>query len=291
MKPKSIIYALAALALSCASVWANTPAEWDPNVPAPSDRLRMDAVSQCVALPENEPVNEGYAAYFTIDSGSPVQSLTAKGLPDGVSIDATTYSLKGAPTKPGIYHAVMTAVNMNKFEFSLVLKFNVGKVEEPEYVDELYLDERFGEMTVGCALYEMVGDDYSSKWPGGSDSQTFSISGLPTGIKTTTEKYSSNYGEYSYSGTTYMAKGVATAAGRYLVAAKSDGKYIEGKTVVNSYSNKSQFELIVNGAESNYYTVQVGKGDGTVTGGGCVVAAGKTFSTTATPAKNSVFAG
>ena len=132
MKPKSIIYALAALALSCASVWANTPAEWDPNMSAPSDRLRMDAIGDCVLLSENEAVNTAYAAYFTIDSGSPVKSFTAQGLPPGVSVDATTYSLKGTPTKPGIYHAVITAINMNKFEFSLVLKFNVGDIEEPD---------------------------------------------------------------------------------------------------------------------------------------------------------------
>ena len=294
MIPKSMICALAALALSCASVWADTPAEWAPNVPAPSDRLRMDAVSQCVALPENEPVNEGYAAYFTIDSGSPVNTFTAQGLPPGVSIDATTYALKGAPTKPGIYHAVITAINMNKFEFSLVLKFNVGDVEEPEYVDDLYLGETFKEMTVGSALDYGLGmsstANYSYDGVSYSYTSTFSISGLPAGLKTRTEKHSSpNHTEIMH-----FANGVATAAGRYLVSATSTYKSVEkgnGKTMTDSWDQSSQVEVIVNGAESKYYTVQVGKGDGTVTGGGCVVAAGKTFNTTATPAKNSVFAG
>jgi hypothetical protein len=59
----------------------------------------------------NGAVGVAYAAAVGATGGTPPYAFTASGLPDGVSIDATTGGISGTPTRPGSFSANVTVTD------------------------------------------------------------------------------------------------------------------------------------------------------------------------------------
>lgn len=69
----------------------------------------LDIPEPSVVVARGVAVDSAYGAYFTVFSGSPVKSASAKGLPAGVEMVATAdgYVFSGIPTKAGVYDAAL----------------------------------------------------------------------------------------------------------------------------------------------------------------------------------------
>ena len=280
-----------------ASAGSTIPTNWVASVKAADDVLRItDALgtNKCFTLSKGVDVNTAYGAYFTIESGSTVTKLTASGLPSGVSVDAGKYALKGKPAKDGIYYATITAANKNKFEFSRVIKFKVGDAAEIAEKDELGIGGIFSNLTVGRMFdRELLGSAYRSNDGITNSTSTFTVSGIPAGLKKYVDTSSGKSPSGSWSATINELYGLCTTPGMYLVKASSSQKMTAGGKTLSSTNLESVVVAVVQGAESKYVEVKVAPGAeglGTVSGGGVVVA-GKTFTTKATPSKGYVFAG
>ena len=136
-------------------------------VPVKEDYLRDIIVEPEISdLEVKDPVD----ADVTAESES-AYTLSATGLPPGITFNAKAGLLSGAPTKKGVYNIVFKATNANGYSYTKVVTVNVGGSDVAD-TDEIGMDLDFLEgLVVGESLdHETIGIP------------KLSVTGLPNGI-------------------------------------------------------------------------------------------------------------
>lgn len=127
---------------------------------------------------EESEVSQGGECFSAVvsvaDLAYPVR-FTAKNLPAGLKINASTGEIYGVPTKPGAYTVTVTVKSVlnSKSTATLVLPITVAN-----YVDELIpVQDSYGAFRVGVKVYRELADV----------AEGCAVSGLPTGLKFATK--------------------------------------------------------------------------------------------------------
>ena len=232
-------------------------------------------------------------------------TVTVKGLPAGLKLDAKTLLLSGKVTaKPGHYYATFTAKNLSGYTLTVPVKFIVSDMhqplspEDPSDVNtmppEFFLNEfnKLENLVAGLPIgyedpyenwgYMIPGMEIAFGHPGCPEGGLLSFSGLPKGM---TAKGDTSYTDSVGTFKEWWIEGVPTEAGWYTVSAT--GKGYDGFEIENYKYSK---HIAVAETPSKYVFVKVAQGEGTVTGSG-VWNAGKSYSINATPKAGYVFAG
>ena len=216
-----------------------------------------DAAALSVAC---EPDPSGYAAGqplvpvpVMVDSLS-LPTLTAKGLPAGMKLNATGLTLYGTPTKPGAYPVTLTAKNKSGARPAMT---NVTVVVRNFVDEEIPVADVYGPFVPGVPVELEIPEAVGCK-----------ATGLPSGLK-----FASSTGKVTG---TPKKPGPST-----VVFTKSVGRV--------NYARKASSTFVV-GPYPVLSLVPAGSGGGTVKGAGAY-AANKKVTVKATPDKTSVFAG
>ena len=117
-----------------------------------------------------------YSGIVTVDDLAYPVKFSAKGLPSGLKINATTGEIYGTPKKPGIYLVTITVTSKanSKVKATTSVEFNIAN-----FVDALIpVKDSYGEYRVGVKVYEELADV----------AEGCKVSGLPAGLKFTTKK-------------------------------------------------------------------------------------------------------
>ena len=232
-------------------------------------------------------------------------TVTVKGLPAGLKLDAKTLLLSGKVTaKPGYYYATFTAKNLSGYTLTVPVKFIVSDLhqplspEDPSDVNTMppeFFFNQFNKLENLVAGLPIGYEDPDENWgymipdteiafghPGCPEGGLLSFSGLPKGM---TAKGDTSYTDSVGTFKEWWIEGVPTEAGWYTVSAT--GKGYNGFEIENYKYSK---HIAVAETPSTYVFVKVAQGEGTVTGSG-VWNAGKSYSINATPKAGYVFAG
>lgn len=232
-------------------------------------------------------------------------TVTVKGLPAGLKLDAKTLLLSGKVTaKPGHYYATFTAKNLSGYTLTVPVKFIVSDMHQPPSPEDpsdvntmppwFFANEfmRLENLAAGAPIgyedpnenwgYVISGTEIEFGHPGCPEGGLISFSGLPKGLTAKGDwTYTDSIGKF----TAWYIEGIPTEAGWYTVSAT--GKGYDGFEIENYKYSK---HIAVAETPSKYVFVKVAQGEGTVTGSG-VWNAGKSYSINATPKAGYVFAG
>ncbi len=118
---------------------------------------------------------ESFSAFVSVDDLAYPVKFTAKGLPTGLKINASTGEIYGTPTKPGTYSVTVTVKSVlnSKSYDTIVLAINVAN-----YTDDLIpVEDSYSGLRVGVKTYIELADV----------AEGCSVSGLPSGLKFVTK--------------------------------------------------------------------------------------------------------
>ncbi len=253
---KAVLFAVSAACLF-------TNADVNPQ----DDYLTVDLSEQTVKFAVKENLSMESSAFFQIDSGSPLASLTVSGLPSGVKFDKSKLWISGAPAKAGVYYVVCKAKNKNGFTHSAIQIWNVGNASNGDY-DNINLSEWFDtdvldNLATGYEIEEIC-------------TNLKQVSGLPPGLKFISSKCDSSGMCTACGG---FINGIPTKAGKYKL------------TFADYSSNKAVKTIIVQDSGCRWLNVvSTDVSRGTVSGSK-VYAVGAKASLSAKPAKGYYFAG
>ena len=215
-------------------------------------------------------------------------TVSMSGLPSGLKFDAKTCTISGkvaASEKAGYFYSTLTAKNAGGYTFTRVFKFAIidsPEAEipaEPELANAANIDFSVLDDMYTGDFYPADGIDvlalYVDPSESGSDVASVTVTGLPTGLKSTVSIQDGTAEVLLY--------GTPTKAGRYTVKAAV------------SYADRSrassEYAFIVQDGGSAWLDVDVFDASlGTVTGSG-VYASGATVKLSARPTNGYVFAG
>jgi len=207
---------------------------------------------------------------IVVESAS-LPTITVTGLPTGLAFDKKTNALvlDESKLKPGDYAFVISAKNAGGFKNDRVVTF------------QYECKSSYEDWGPDYALGQIVWEDCSQYVPPEIEEVLdVSMKGLPTGLSLIKE------GDY------YCLTGTPTKPGRYTVTCYFEGWGYDGESKVE-VKTKATYYMIIQGAPSRYIEVKVDDDapDGCKVTGTGVCAAGATVKTSATAAKNAVFAG
>ena len=218
--------------------------------------LKSDDAAMAIAC---VPCEEGYAAgavmtplEVEVDSRS-LPTLTAKGMPPGVRLDAAARTLVGTPTKPGVYPVSLTAKNKSGAKATTNVTVTVRNFVD----EEIPVADSYGPFVPGAKVDFTIPEAIGCK-----------VTGLPSGLK------------------------FASATGRVTGAAKKPGASVVvfTKTVKRVNCNRKASATFTVGPFPVLSVAFLGNGSGKVKGAGAHAANSK-VTLKATAGKGSVFAG
>ena len=193
-----------------------------------------------ISYPEDDPPRAGevFSAFVSVNDLTYPVRFSARGLPAGLRINATSGEVSGTPTKPGVYRVVVTAVSgINskvKVERTLTIAVN-------NFVDGLIpVKDSYGPARVGVKfMLDLAGSAAGT-----------SASGLPAGLKFATRATKDSVFGNVPAWTVY---GVPTKAVTNAVIFKKSGKDpVSGRTVTHVASSTLPVEGLDPWARGNF---------------------------------------
>lgn len=193
-----------------------------------------------ISYPEDDPPRAGevFSAFVSVnDLAYPVR-FSARGLPAGLRINATSGEISGTPTKPGVYRVVVATVSgiNSKVKVERTLTITVNN-----FVDGLIpVKDSYGPARVGVKfMLELAGSAAGT-----------SASGLPAGLKFATRATKDSVFGNVPAWTVY---GVPTKAVTNAVIFKKSGKDpVSGRTVTHVASSTLPVEGLDPWARGNF---------------------------------------
>lgn len=199
-----------------------------------------------------EPEADGYLAGTAMEplaiavNSLSLPTVTAKGLPAGVKLDAKGLRLAGAPTMPGLYDVTLTAKNLAKATTNAVVRIRVRNFTDAEIYPELA--DAYGPFIPGVPV-EL---DLS-----GAVTNASAVSGLPAGLK--------------WNKAACRVTGVPTKPGNSTVLFKLVRKEPNAQGRLVSVTHQASATFAVD-ALRGVKVVMIGDGTGKVTGAGAFAA-------------------
>lgn len=263
--------------LCCAVSMLMAAAACCATISAPDDWLLVfDDGDRSFAVGEN--VDAALEDCFFVDSGS-AATITVSGLPTGVRYNAKTQRLSGRTTRTGVSYVTCSARNKNGYQMSATVRWVVGGASEGDY-DNIGLSESEDDWEDLDWLF--VGDPVSALvFEISLNDTTFSVSGLPAGLKWSTCGIRCVNGVCDTCVPSLWIYGTPTKAGKYRM------------TFTNAARRKTVKTVIVQDSPCLYQKVAVSPssaGRGTVSGSG-VKKPGSTVRISARPTRGNYFAG
>lgn len=192
-------------------------------------------------------------AYFLATGTTPF-SLSAKGLPSGVSLVELSpchYALKGKTKKKGVFYATLTAKTNGGYVHSAVIEFLVG-VNEPKERNGFGFDfDDFEDIRTGERF----------SWNGRGDWGYMKVSGMPKGLKKKVENW----------GGSVSISGIPSKPGKAKLVFKGKRYIPKGCSDYREQSARSEKTFVVRDSGSRYVSLKPGDGSSAVanlSGGG-----------------------